>query len=74
MTNGAWNLEVHDPVVSRGSLLSHYEGLSGDEAVILMERYADRALVLRERGFPTAADHEALRSFQLRTGKRLLRW
>ena len=74
MTNGAWNLEVHNPAVGRGSLMSNYQGLSGEEAVSLMEQYADKALLLRERGQPTEADHDALRRFQLRTGKRLLRW
>jgi len=73
MMNGAWNLEVHNPAVGRGSLMSHYEGLSGAEAVSLMEQHADKALLLRESGKPTEADHDALQRFQLRTGKRLLR-
>jgi hypothetical protein len=68
MTNGAWNLEVHDPLVGRGSLISQHLGLSGAQAASLMELHADKALLLRERGKPTADDHEALRSFQLRTG------
>jgi hypothetical protein len=72
MANGAWNLEVHDPLVGRGSLISLHEGLSGAQAASLMELHADKALLLRERGKPTAGDHEALRSFQLRTGKRLI--
>jgi hypothetical protein len=72
MTNGAWNLEVHDPLVGRGSLISQHVGLSGAQAASLMEQHADKALLLRERGKPTADDHEALRSFQLRTGKRLI--
>jgi len=71
--NGAWNLEVHNPAVGRGSLMSHYEGLSGAVAVSLMEQHADKALLLRESGQPTEADHDALQRFQLRTGKRLLR-
>jgi hypothetical protein len=53
--------------------MSHYEGLSGAEAVSLMEQHADKALLLRESGKPTEADHDALQRFQLRTGKRLLR-
>jgi hypothetical protein len=73
MTNGAFNLEVHNPAVARGSLLYHYEGLTGAQAALLMQQHADRALLLRERGKPTAEDHEALRTFQLRTGKRLIR-
>ena len=73
MITGAWNLEVHNPAVGRGSLLSSYHGLSGAEAVTLMEQHADKSLLLRERGRPTEADHDALRRFQLRTGKRLLR-
>jgi hypothetical protein len=72
MTNGAYNLEIHDPLVGRGSLLQHHVGLSGAEAARLMIHHADKALLLRERGSPTPADHEALRSFQVRTGKRLL--
>jgi hypothetical protein len=74
MTNVAFNLEVHDPAIGRGSRLCSYQGLTGAQAALLMERHAGQALLLRERGMPTAADHEALRKFQLRTGKRLLRW
>jgi hypothetical protein len=74
MTNGAWNLEVHNPAVGRGSLMYNYHGLSGAEAASLMEQHADKSLLLRERGNPSSADHEALRAFQIRTGKRLLRW
>jgi hypothetical protein len=74
MTNGAYNLEIHDFLSGHGSLLQHHEGLAGAEAAQLMRRHADKALLLRERGEPTPADHQALRSFQLQTGKRLLRW
>jgi hypothetical protein len=74
MTNGAFNLEVHNPAVAHGSLLCHYEGLTGVEAATLMKQHANKALLLRERGKPTTADHEALHLFQVQTGKRLLRW
>jgi hypothetical protein len=74
MTNGAFNLEVHNPLVGRGSLLHHFTGLDGNEAAELMTQYADKVLLLRERGQPSPADHDALRTFQLRTGKRLLRF
>ncbi|MCK1672783.1 hypothetical protein [Bradyrhizobium sp. 150] len=73
MKDGAYNLEVHDPKKGRGSLIDHFEGLSGPEAASLMEQNASKALFLRERGTPTEADQEALRRFQIRTGKRLLR-
>lgn len=55
------------------SLPLHFEGLTGAQAALLMEQHADKALLLRESGKPTAADHEALRTFQIRTGKRLVR-
>jgi hypothetical protein len=54
MTNGSYNLEVHNPAVGRGSLLEHYEGLTGAEAAALMTSHADKALLLRERGNPHA--------------------
>jgi hypothetical protein len=71
MTNGAWNLEIHNPNVGHGSLIAHHHGISGDQAAALMEKHLDKALLLRERGRSTEADHEALRLFQIRTGKRL---
>jgi hypothetical protein len=71
MAKGAWNLEVHKPAVGRGSLMFHYEGLSGAEAASLMERHAGKAMLLRECGVPTEADHEALRRFQIRTARPL---
>jgi hypothetical protein len=73
MTNGAWDIEVHDPSKGHASILSHHEGLTGAEAVEIMEKDLDKAFRLRERGKATAADHEALRVFQVKTGKRLLR-
>ncbi|MET4069613.1 exoribonuclease R [Bradyrhizobium sp. S3.2.6] len=73
MTNGAYNLEVHNRAKARQSLIIHFEGLRGATAAALMEQHAEHALLLREHGSPTSADHEALRQFQLRTGKRLLR-
>jgi hypothetical protein len=73
MTNGAWDLEVHDPNKGRGSILSHHEGLTGAEAVAIMEKDLEKVFRRRECGKATAADHEALRVFELKTGKRLLR-
>lgn len=69
----AWYLEVHDPTMARGSLLSHHIGLTEDKAVVLMERHRDFALLLRQLGQSTESDHDALRRFQIRTGKRLVR-
>lgn len=73
MADGAWDLEVHDPNKGRDSILSRHEGLTGAEAVSLMEKDLEKAFRLRERGGTTPADHEALRLFQIRTGKRLFR-
>ena len=70
--SGAWNLEIHNPTAGRNSLLYHHEGLTGAQAVELMEQHADKALLLRERGTPTSADHIAFQRFQ-KNGKRLQR-
>jgi hypothetical protein len=51
----------------------HHEGLTGAEAVAIMEKDLEKVFRRRECGKATAADHEALRVFELKTGKRLLR-
>jgi hypothetical protein len=73
MTDGrTWNVEVHDPSIGRGSLLSEHRDLLVDEAITLMENNSDKALCLRQRGEALPSDHRALHAFQVRTGKRLL--
>jgi hypothetical protein len=74
MTSGVYNLEVHNPAVAHESFLFGFVGLTGARAAALMEQHAYKALVLRERGKPTAADHRALWDYQVRNGKRLMRF
>ena len=77
MTNGIYDVEILNPTVDFESLLDplldHKEGLTGAQAAAFIEQHSDKTPVLRERGTPTAADLEALRDFEIRTGKRLER-
>ena len=72
MTDGAYELQIHNPAVGEGSLLRSHDGLTGAEAVALMEQNEGKVFSLIQCGKPTAADHEALRDFQIRPGMRLL--
>jgi hypothetical protein len=67
----AWNVEVHDPHIGRGSLLSEHRNLLAEEAIAFMESNSDKAFCLRQRGEAHPSDHHALNAFQARTGKRL---
>jgi hypothetical protein len=53
----AWNVEVHDPHIGRGSLLSEHRNLLAEEAIAFMESNSDKAFCLRQRGEAHPSDH-----------------
>jgi hypothetical protein len=73
MSNGVFEVQMHDPHKGQGSLLCWEGGLTGKEAADWIELHPDMSFVVHEHGRATPADHDELLKFQVRTGKRLMR-
>jgi hypothetical protein len=67
MQKGTWDLEIINGVSQTGGT-----SLTADEAIAIMDGRPDCSFRLLQRGPFSHADNEAFRSYQARSGKRLL--